>query len=281
MTRKRLVQTYKPLGSWQHVPPGIGDFIRGTCHLFEHAQRLGVDLRIDVSGTGFAELIIQDPSAFQSGDPARIAAATEHFEDDTEFFHALDRFQRSRETELYVCSNMGAWDRPALPAPVREFAGKFYQFTAAVEDTVTRALPQPDFAVLSVRCGDESFDDPQAAVRPDQLQTVTGLIEREILPDARWPIVVISDSLAMKRALAAKYGFAILDHSPGHGARGDERPVALDLCVLKRARHSYHINAWTDWWSGFAHYTALIFGIPSTSFRAPRFARESPRSPRR
>jgi hypothetical protein len=43
---------------------------------------------------------------------------------------------------------------------------------------------------------------------------------------------------------------------------------------LKNSRFNYHINAWVGWWSGFSHYTSLIFNIPSMNFRAPKFARE-------
>jgi hypothetical protein len=274
MARQRVVQTYKPPHAWRHTPPGIGDFIRGVCHLFEHLQSRDLDLRIDVSQTGFAALIEQDDTCFHAGDPARVAAASEHFEDDDALVAELAAFRASGASALYVCSNMGAWDRLTLPSATRQFASSFYHFTESIEATVADAVPATEYAVLSVRCGDHVFGDAATALPVDVAQEVTNIIENGILPQSRLPIVVISDSLALKRQLAERYGLASLGHEPGHGARGDERAVALDLCLLRRSRHNYHINAWADWWSGFSHYTSRIFEIPSTNFRSPRFARE-------
>lgn len=272
---KRVIQTYKPAGQWRATPPGIGDFLRGTCHLFEHLQNSPVELRVDVSQTGFADLIVRDDAFFHAGDRRRIAGAPEHFEDDAQLLRDLAAFRASSATDLYVCSNMGAWNRLRLPPATREFARKFYRFTDAVERTVAGALPGADYAVLSVRCGDQVFGDPSATLPVEVMRTVTATIARHILPHTRWPLVVTSDSLALKRALAERYHLSWLPHAPGHGARGDEFAVALDLCALKGAREIYHINAWADWWSGFSHYTSMIFEIPSVNFRAPRFAKEA------
>ena len=67
---------------------------------------------------------------------------------------------------------------------------------------------------------------------------------------------------------------AMLPHRSQHGAFGTVLPVAMDLCMLKRSRFNYHINVWSDWWSGFSHYTSMIFKIPSMNFREPRYAKE-------
>lgn len=274
MARQRVIQTFKPPQAWRSQAPGVGDFIRGACHLFEYLQPLDLDLRLDVSQTGFAGLIHQDDACFHAGDPVRVAAASEHFEDDQALFREIAAFREAELTELYVCSNMGAWDRLTLPPATRQFAAKFYRFTEAIEQAVAAAVAAPEYAVLSVRCGDDVFGDPSATLPANLEREVTSLVEAEILPASRLPIVVISDSLALKRRLAERYRLIALDHQPGHGARGDERGVALDLCLLKGSRHNYHINAWADWWSGFSHYTSTIFAIPSTNFRSPRFARE-------
>lgn len=274
MTRQRVIQTYKPSHGWRGIPPGIGDYIRGACHLFEYLQPLDLDLRFDVSQTGFADLIHQDDTCFHSGDLTRVTAASEHFEDDAALFQEIAAFRESAAAELYVCSNMGAWDRLTLPSATRQFAGRFYRFTDPIDHAISAAAPGPEYAVLSVRCGDHVFGDSSGTLPADVEHQVSTIIETQILPELRWPLVVTSDSLALKRRLAQRYRLTVLDHEPGHGARGDERAVALDLRLLKASRHNYHVNAWADWWSGFSHYTSRIFEIPSTNFRSPRFARE-------
>ena len=67
MAAKRVIQTYKPPGRWLGTPPGLGDFVRGACHLFEVLQPLGIELRLDVSRTGFAALIDQDLHGNRAG----------------------------------------------------------------------------------------------------------------------------------------------------------------------------------------------------------------------
>jgi len=275
MTARRVVQVYKAPQQWLDSPPGLGDFVRGACHLFETLQPLGLDLRIDVSQTEFAGLIAGNESFFHSGEASRVAGATEYFEDHDHplLLKRLEEFRRSGEPELYVCTNLGAWDRRSLPDATRDFIGAFYQFSDDVERELAAAVPAA-YEVLSVRCGDHCYDDPAAQVPAGSRRRIDSLIERHIVPRRQVPIVVTSDCHALKLDLARRYGMLTLPHQSRHGAFGHVRPVALDLCLLKHSRFNYHINAWADWWSGFSHYTSMIFRIPSMNFRAPRYERE-------
>lgn len=275
MTAQRVVQVYKAPHQWAESPPGLGDFVRGACHLFETLQPLGIDLRIDVSQTEFAGLITPNESVFHAGEASRVAGATEYFEDHDHpiLLKRLEEFRRSADAELYVCTNLGAWDRLSLPDATRDFIGAFYQFTDDLERKLAAAVPA-DYEVLSVRCGDHCYDDPAAQIPADTGRRIASLVERHILPRTRFPIVVTSDCHALKLELARRYGLTALPHQSRHGAFGNVQPVALDLCLLKHSRFNYHINAWADWWSGFSHYTSLIFRIPSMNFRAPRYHSE-------
>jgi hypothetical protein len=276
MAAKRVIQTYKAAHQWIGTPPGIGDFVRGACHLYELLQPLGIELRLDVSRTGFARLIEQDESAFQAGDDHRIAAAAEYFEesDHKTLRRRLRAFAKSPEPDLYLCTNLGAWDRLTLPEATREFIAKFYGFTADVERHTVAALQARDYEVLSVRCGDHFYRDPAARLPDTDALRIRSLIEQHVLPRRQLPLLVTSDCHELKIDLARRYGMLTLSHRSGHGAYGDERPVAMDLCTLKHSRFNYHINTWADWWSGFSHYTSMVFRIPSMNFRSPRFATE-------
>ena len=109
MAVRRVIQVYKAPDQWVGSPPGLGDFVRGACHLFERLRGTGAELRIDVSQTGLAALIEQDPSIFQDGDARSIAGAAEYFEDEdhAKLHHRLTSFLKSAEPELYVCINLG------------------------------------------------------------------------------------------------------------------------------------------------------------------------------
>lgn len=275
MTVRRVIQCYKAPHQWIESPPGLGDYIRGACHLFETLTPLGIELRLDLSQTGFAALILQDESIFQAGEAGRIASAGEYFEDEDHLAlqERLMAFSRSGDAELYVSTNIGGWNRLALPDATRDFAGNFYRFSDEVEREAGAAVPA-SYEVLSVRCGDHCYHDPAATVTAESERLIGSIIERHVLPRQQFPLVVTSDCHGLKLALAQRYGMTALPHHSQHGAFGNVRPVAVDLCLLKHSRFNYHINAWADWWSGFSHYTSMIFRIPSMNFRAPRFACE-------
>lgn len=275
MNAKRVIQCYKPPGQWTLSPPGVGDFIRGGCHLFEMLQSQGVEVRFDVSATDFAPLIEQDPAVFHAGTSERIAGAAEFFDEHQypELRERLRSFVRSNDSELYICTNIGAWNRTSLPPETRRFAAGFYRFVDSVESEA-RAVGVPGYDVLSVRCGDELFEAPDALPPQDVRDTVARLVRAHVLPHAQRPIVVTTDAHAFKQELSKQFGMLALPHRSQHGAWGGARAVAVDLSLLRDARAIYHINTWSDWWSGFSHYTAMTFQIPSVNFRSPRYWKE-------
>ncbi len=272
---KRVIQVYKGPQQWVNSPPGLGDFIRGACHLFEKVQNSGIELFIDVSQTEFADLIEQDPSIFHVGEESRIACAEEFFDDHTVLQNRLVSFQNSNETELYVCTNLGNWNRLTLPESTRKFIQKVYLFTDDVERMMTQSLQKTDYEVLSLRCGDHFYTETTTSkVRNDIIKVIYSTIEQHVLPHAKFPVVVTSDCYELKCEIAKRYGMLMLPHQSQHGAFGNVLPVAIDMCMLKNSRFNYHINSWATWWSGFSHYTSIIFNIPSMNFRAPHFTRE-------
>lgn len=66
---------------------------------------------------------------------------------------------------MYVCTNLGAWHRPSLNEATRAFIQKFYRFKPEIEQMSAKALPTPDYEVLSVRCGDSFYSDPNSRVQ--------------------------------------------------------------------------------------------------------------------
>jgi hypothetical protein len=277
---KLVIQTFKAPDQWVNSPPGLGDFVRGACHLFEALHGSGIGLRIDVSQTGFADYIEQDASIFHVGEKDRIAHAEEYFVDHMALRDRLVAFLQSNETELYVCTNLGGWNRLTLPDHTREFIKKFYRFVPEIERRNAQALQNIEYEVLSVRCGDRYYSDDRrlcsnpAVEVPKIMPPLCSIIEESILPGARSPVVVTCDSHELKCDLVQRYGLKMLPHRSQHGALGNALPVAMDLCMLKNSKINYHVNTWATWWSGFSHYTSVIFRIPSVNFRAPHFARE-------
>ena len=274
---KRLIQVYKVVDQWGSVgPPGFGDFIRGICHLYENLEHHpNVKLYIDLSQSEFGKYIFTNSDILYVGNQQKIIDAPTYFVDHQALNERLIDFLNSDEEELYLSTNLGDWSRTLLPNSVKEFARQFYQFDPAIEHEVSSATGPKDYAVLSIRCGDHFFHRGQDHELSEVPQKVTEIIENVILRQCNIPILVTSDHYELKIMLAEKYGFLMLDHKSEHGAYGNVLPVIKDLCALKNSSKNYYINTWTTWWSGFSHYTSIIFDIPSVNFRHPEYMLES------
>jgi len=271
---KRVIQTYKSPADWRNSPPGLGDFVRGIVHLSEALEGSGIEFRVDVSQTDFFSLIIQNTAYFQAGDATRIASAEEYFVDHQALLQRLEAFSKSDEEDLYICTNLGNWNRTTLSKSACDFGAQFYQFTDTVERKLKTDLPVTQYEVLSLRCGDNFYDGSSIHVKSELDSKIYNIIDNIIIPNSQAPIVVTSDNHAVKLDLVKRYGFLALPHHSQHGAFGNVMPVAMDLCMLRDSRFNYHINSWATWWSGFSHYTSLIHQIPSMNFRAPNFQKE-------
>ena len=272
---KRVIQTFKPSGEWYSSPPGLGDFIRGACHVHEMLEGTGVEFRVDLSRTGFATFIEHDDALFHVGSADGVAEAEEFFNDEVALRARLTAFLHSDEAELYVCTNAGAWNRTTLPERTRVAMQGLYKFTPEIEAELAQGLPVQDYEVLSVRCGDRFYG---ADGRPDDVafRAICGLIEHDVLPSAAHPVVITSDCHELKLDLAKRYGLLMLAHRSRHGAFDDQvRPVAVDMCLLRHSKANHHINAWAGWWSGFSHYTSMLSGTGGLNFRAPHFECEA------
>jgi hypothetical protein len=267
--RKRLIQVYKRPGDWKSRAPGVGDFLRGGCHVTELAARYGAEFRFDVSQTEFVSLIVQDPALFCAGDPARIRDAGEHFKDHRPLLAALDAFAASGEEEFYFSTNLGDPFRSSLPAEVKSAMRPFFCFAPEIGQENAADIAFDTYAVLSVRCGDAFFGSRAKRLGLVRRLSLYQLIERDVLSQCPLPIVAMSDSLWLKRALNRRYGMAYAPLPGAHGSSGDVKAVVRDLDLLRRSRLNIHVNIGKPWWSGFSHYTSLIFDIPDRNFVRP------------
>jgi len=273
---KRLIQVYKGVDQWGTIgPPGFGDFIRGICHLYEMLENHpDVKLYVDFSQSEFGKYISSNSDILSVGNQQKIIDAPTYFVDHPALRERLKSFIDSDEKELYLSTNIGDWNRTLLPNSVKEFARQFYKFDPTVEQEVTSAIGAEEYAVLSIRCGDHFFQPGQDHHLSEIPPKISDIIENFVLQQCSLPILVTSDHYELKILLAKKYGFLLLNHKSEHGAYGNVLPVIKDLCALKNSSKNFYINAWTTWWSGFSHYTSIIFDIPSLNFRHPEYIPE-------
>jgi len=272
---KKVIHCYKGSKQWINGTPGFGDFLRGTCHLHEILVDTGVELRIDMSQSGFAEQLLENQFISFMGDASDIAHAEEYFEDHNALRRRLQAFVHSDQSSLYISTNLGAWDRTTLPGSTIAFMQSFMQFKPDIDCSIQASLKVSDYEVVSLRCGDDFFRAGQAPAHAHLEDQAQRFLENMILPKIQHPLVLTSDSFEIKCALAERYGLLYLAHRSEHGAFNQNTlPVAMDLSLLSRSKYNYHINLWANWWSGFSHYTSMIFSIPSLNIRAPDFRNE-------
>ena len=274
--QKKVIQVYKNFDQWKNSPPGLGDFIRGSCHLHELMCSVNVDFKIDISQSDFKNHIIHSDSIFSVNDMSSINHANEYFTDHQALISDLDSFLRDHSDAFFISTNMGQWNRLELPAATRKFMVDFFNFNESVTKYSAFHIPIDSYEVLSIRCGDRFYGQTELIVDSILKKHLFTIIENSILPNLKHPLVLTSDSFLLKKELADKYGFLILPHHSEHGAfNSSSYPVCVDMNLLKNSNFNYHINLWANWWSGFSHYTSMIFSIPSMNFCAPHFSCEA------
>jgi hypothetical protein len=272
---KQLVQCYKHPSQWLNSPPGLGDFIRGTCHLYELSQTCGFELIVDMHQSGFSRYFQPDSTLVNTHPAQHVATAAEYFVDHDSLLRDLMMFLQGNSHRLYMTTNLGAWNRPTLPPTTKLYMRRLLRFQPIMFKQITQLIALNDYNVISIRCGDGFYDRPNQSIPANYLTLVLDLIQKQVLPIATQPIVITSDSFELKQFLARRFGFKVLPHRSEHGAFNDNiEPVALDLCLLAHSKFNFHINLWAAWWSGFSHFTSLIHDIPSVNFRAPLFIPE-------
>lgn len=273
---KQLVHCYKHPNQWTNSPPGLGDFMRGTCHLYELSQIHGFELLVDLHQSGFHRYFTSAEDLVTADEAYKVANAAEYFVDHEALLNDLGRFLSGNDKRLHISTNLGAWDRRTLLPSTKEYLKGIFCFDPLMIAHIRQLIGLDNFDVISIRCGDGFYNNKDLTLPANYLALVVHLINNHIQSTAKFPIVITSDSFELKQFLIKQFGFNALPHRSEHGAFNENiEPVALDLCLLAHSKFNFHINLWASWWSGFSHYTSLIYDIPSVNFRAPHFLAET------
>lgn len=250
--------------------------MRGTCHLYELSQLHGFELLVDLHQSGFHQYFTSAEDLVTADEAYQVANAAEYFVDHEALLNNLGSFLRSNDRRLHVSTNLGAWDRRTLLPSTKEHLKGIFCFDPSMIKRIRQLIAVDDYDVISIRCGDGFYTSEGLTLPENYLALVEHLINDHIQSIAKFPIVITSDSFELKQFLIRRFGFNALPHRSEHGAFNENiEPVALDLCLLAHSKFNFHINLWASWWSGFSHYTSLIYDIPSVNFRAPHFLAEA------
>jgi len=276
---KNITHVYKGMHGWVDRPPGIGQFIRGSCYLHEILNSRQVDFKIDISGSKLSQFICDDDEIFSLKKYHNKIKAREYFAADIKnhgrLVDDLNQYLASESTELYLSTNVGSWDRVRVPSETKDFIRRFFHFREIVENKFKKIVATEDYEVLSIRCGYPQHQEISSLDAREQLTITARIIEEKILPQIERPLVVSCDSYEFKKMLAKRYGFLVLPHNSKHDGFSDvAESLAMDMLMIKNSKFNYHVNVFADKWSAFSHYISIIHDIPCSYFRMPHFIEE-------
>jgi hypothetical protein len=267
--KKKIINVLKAPNQWGEgvIPSGIGDFVIGCINLYELALAENWDIKIDISQTPLADLIIQNQEIFQTSLADEVVNAPVFKNPKKE--NILEAIKSSFEIQglenFYLHTNYGFKRRNNLPAALKEWGKKFYCFNDEVSRMAEKITGSGDYSVLVIRCGDYFFQKESSNLVDEKNapRHIINMIER-YLPELHGKkVFIMCDFDDLKIFLSNKYNFSVMPHKASHGASGSMQSVAIDLAILKNSQQNIHINAWAPWWSGFSHYTSLIHSIPT------------------
>ena len=269
-----VTQVYQPMYADGVAATGLGDFVRGCLCLTQLCAILQWPLRISLAAHPVARWLAY-PSLPPRA-PARVHrwAELNHtpalLAGGNEISHepALGTGEMIRRFRDAVQEHGAELCAIAFP-PMAHFAphqkvGIVHALTPTRDirlgvSAFIRSLPSPMFSVLHVRAGDDTFSCEMSQERIDAIITF-------ITPfTPTMPCVLLTDSLALRRALCLRSTFHVFsDEPPAHtcSATADQlRTTVAELHLLSQAHNIRAFSVYTHG-TGFSKWIALLHDIP-------------------
>ncbi len=259
-----LHHAYRTAYQTVEVPPGLGDYLRGSIALAHHARERGWQLALDFAGHPIGRFLADPAPAVAPDEPV-----AEFFgEQTTQVYRWLDALTPGAPSRL--CTHLLPHDS-RIDAGICTLVREQLAFSATILDGATRLQAQVsdgDFAVVHVRMADEDFhtDQPAAAALLHRL-------EHDIVPRWGQRVAVLSNNARVKRALSERFGLPLIDTAAAHlgGCEASDaaiRDTLVDFALLGRAQTIYAHSAY-HWKSGFSHWAATLYGVPYEAIHLP------------
>lgn len=274
---KKIIHVYKSSQHWVDRSPGIGHFIRGSCYLYEILKGRQIDLKIDISSSQLSTFINSDEELFSGEQKNKLNEAKEYFapeiKDHGNLVNDMNDFFFSDNQELYISTNVGAWERSSISTETKNFVGKFFNFRTGIEKKIWKLIGHNNYEVLNIRSGYPQHGEISRLDAIQKINILNRMVQEYILPRIKHPLVISSDSYEIKKVLAERFGFLMLPHNSTHDGFSDGgEPLAMDMLLIKNSKFNHHINLLNDRWSTFSHYLSIIHDIPSRYYQVPQLS---------
>ncbi len=266
-TRPIVRHVYPTACKTMPLPPGLGDFLRGSIAIAHHALDLGFDLKIDFSGHPIHGYL--DPAHRFTADADHLPGFDEYFDADaTLVYERLDALQRG--DRIAVCTNLMPHPSRITRAVCQLVASQFVLGAGVkgVSSALQRSLSDQPYAALHIRVVDDDLHAPRALT-----PALCRAIEAQVLE--RWApqVVVLSNNRALKEALCKRYDLTFIDTQavhlgkPTHASGVQDTLVDFDLLASAGAVFSHSDYGWS---SGFSTWAATLSGAPFARLVLPQ-----------
>lgn len=264
-----IVHTYRSNCHSVSVPPGFGDFIRGSISLHNLSQKFKFNLIVDFSNHPLGKYLYNP--GFNYSPINNNDTVMEFFNDKRDLvdnfikahiestLHPSVLFLTSHKFPPEIISRETRQYMKDVLIPTKYSKNKF--------DFVKESIGvKPNYSVLHIRTGDHNGWD--AIIE----NTIINFIENKIIAEWGSNVIVISDNINTKRLLASRFGFTSTHFTPIHtgsvkdfsnGNATDESVLGtfIEYLLMSESRKIYSYSCY-PWKSGFSHSCSLIYDIP-------------------
>lgn len=249
---------------------GFGDFLRGSIHLYKLSIILGFQLHIDLSEHPIGKYIVCYEINKQEYGPVHpnMAHYTTWVNSDRSVTKntILTLFQKSKKLNLFIAEPwLDYYKIDPLLEHEREFIQPYIQPTEFISSKINTFLQGIDrFHIVHIRTGDSSMNIDKSIAFPEIYQiNPIQCIQNNLQSITTLPVVVISDSLELKKQCVEQFHFLITDTIPVHSGyiNDDMEGTALEFFLMARASIIFNISTYS-WGSTFSTMCALIYNIP-------------------
>lgn len=264
-----IIHTYRNNCNSVSVPPGFGDFIRGSISLHNLSQKYNFNLIVDFS---------MHPLGKYLHNPGFAYAPYNSHDNVIEFFNErrdlVDDFIKTylenplRNNVLFLTSHK-------FPMEIISKETKDYMKSVLMPTKFTKnefdyskelIKLRSEYSVLHIRTGDHNGWNE--SIESD----IINFIENNITAEWGSNVLVISDSFNVKKILASKYGFTSTYFTPVHTgsvryfsneSASDESVLGtfIEYLLMSESSKIYSYTCY-PWKSGFSHSCSLIYDIP-------------------
>jgi hypothetical protein len=250
---KTIVHVYPAKFYSDKIPPGLGDFLRGSIFLAQYAKQEGIDFKIDLSNHNISNYLenTQVPSLLKP---------EEFFENYNKgpILTRLALFLNSKDERINLCTNV-FYEPNLITSEIKDYINGEFKFKTKYYERVNSIIGGKQYTAVHVRCEDEYF---YKEFRSNKL--MAAILNKKITGNT----YIFSNNYHIKHRINSLFGFNYIQTRPTHTANinrhiGLEGTI-IDYILLSKASKIYQFSFYSHG-SGFSQQCAVLHNIPYDS----------------